>query len=376
MEVMPVPTQSLNPASLTAEVAIIGDGKISLALASSLSPSGRRVRLWAAGDNIPAEYEIRHRHARVGHFRGRTQFAAVTDKLDVALQGAAVILLSVPATEYSASLPALAPYLMAGQTVVLASAPLGAALQFSRLLGRQRPGLQVNVLEMSSLYDEIKIEGEVALLTGPRRRVSVCGLTRNETRRGLQALSSLWPVLFPASSVLERGFTDVERFVRISLRLFKMLGARASEHRYGSASLNPALISVVSAVGTELKGVAKAYEVSLPSLGQMLADYAGATGRSLEERLQSLSGVLVKEDRGPAVPLPNTQEKLRRDIVETLVLVEEMARLARVPVPVIDSIIELTSVIVEKDIRKEGRGLADLGLVGVDVREIIELVNA
>src|SRR5205814_1814616 len=114
---------------------------------------------------------------------------------------------------YGASLVGLSPYLTNGQTIVLANAPLGAALQFSRELGAVKPGLQVNILEMGALFDSVKIDGNVALLVGPRKRVSVCGLSRNETRRALSAVSYLRGGFVPASNVLERGFTEVERLV-------------------------------------------------------------------------------------------------------------------------------------------------------------------
>jgi hypothetical protein len=45
-------------------------------------------------------------------------------------------------------------------------------------------------------------------------------------------------------------------------------------------------------------------------------------------------------------------------------------------VPAIDKIIDDTSKLVARDLRAEGRRLSDLGLVGMDVREIIELVNS
>jgi hypothetical protein len=50
--------------------------------------------------------------------------------------------------------------------------------------------------------------------------------------------------------------------------------------------------------------------------------------------------------------------------------------LARLPVPTIDAVIELASCITHRELRKEGRGLHELGLVGLDVREIVELINS
>lgn len=369
---MPVSAQGLYTVSAPTGAAIIGDGKLSLALASMLASSGQPVRLWAPDRNVPAECEVRERNARVGQMRCKTEFALLSDDLGAVLKDVSVIFLSVPAIEYGASLAGLSPYLTNGQTIVLANAPLGAALQFSRQLGVVKRGLQVNILEMGALYDQVKIEGNVALLVGPRKRVSVCGLSRNETRRALSAVSGLGDRLVPASNVLERGFTEVERMVRTTLRLLRLVGAKSTDPRSTSAAITPAMVSIVSAIGGELQSVAREFKVPFPSLGQMLINFAGASGRSLGEILGSVSGVLLQDTENGA----SVQEKLRREVAETFVLVEEFARLTRLPVPVIDSVIQLATVITECDLRKEGRGLSDLGLVGSDVAEIVEVVNA
>jgi aspartyl/asparaginyl beta-hydroxylase (cupin superfamily) len=53
-----------------------------------------------------------------------------------------------------------------------------------------------------------------------------------------------------------------------------------------------------------------------------------------------------------------------------------MARLAYIAVPMIDTVIELATVLTNVDIRKEARQLSDIGLIGMDAKEIIEHVNA
>jgi opine dehydrogenase len=374
---MPVPVHTIQSASTPVsppELAIIGDGKVSLAIASMLAASGQAVRLWSSDGSAPEECEVRERNARVGHVRGRTRFTLVSDQIGNVLKGAPVVLLSVPAIEYGATLSALAPQISSGQTILLAEAPLGAALQFTRLLNVARPGMQVNVLEMGRLYDSVKIEGSVALLIGPRKRVSICGLSRNETHRGLLVVSSLWGGLVPASNVLERGFAEVERLIRTALRLFRIVSPKGAETPKSAGLMTPAMVSIISALAGELQAVAREFAVPLPGLAQTLVDYTGAAGSSLSEMLSGLADFML-EDGSTRQSVDSLRKKLRRDVTETFVLIEEFARLARLPVPVIDSIIQLASVVTECDLRKDGRGLSDLGLVGVDVRELIDVVN-
>jgi hypothetical protein len=370
---MPVSAQGLYSVSAPAQVAIIGDGRQNLAVASMLAASGHSVRLWSIDGNVPAECEVRERNARIGQVRSRIDFAVVSDKLEDILKSSPLLFLSVPASEYSASIAGLNSYLANGQTIVLVDAPLGAALQFSRELGAVAPELQLNILEMGIPFDSARIEGEVALITGPRKRISICGLTRNETRRSLASVGQLWQGLVPASNVLERGFNDVERILRGSMRLFKIVEGRTFDSRSATGALSQVMLSICSAIDMEVSAVAKKLAVPFQSAAQALIDYCGASGRSFAEIVASVSAVLM-----PGIDGDGSQEmrdKLQREICETFVLIEELARLARCPVPITDSIIELASVATERDLRKEGRGLSTLGLVGVDVPELIEFIN-
>ena len=356
------------------EVAIIGDGKRSLAIGSFLSLSGHSVRLWSPDGKSPAECEIRQRQASVVHKRAKTHFATVTKNLASVLEDAPIVILSSPTTEYGAILACLTPYLANGQTVVLANAPLGAALQFSKGLGEMRPELKVNTLEMGSLFDFVKIEGETVIVSGPRVKVSICGISRNETRRGLSVASNLWSGLVPTSNILERGFTEAERLLRPALRLFYMLGTQSGEIRDLSQSLTDGLVSVIAGIGLELQSIARAFGVVVPGLGQILTDYYGASGDSFKNIVLDAGQSMISEES--VVLREDSLERLRHEVGETFVLLSAFATLSRLPVPLVDAVIELASAVTNCSLRREGRVLSDLGLVGFDVQEVVELVNA
>ena len=44
--------------------------------------------------------------------------------------------------------------------------------------------------------------------------------------------------------------------------------------------------------------------------------------------------------------------------------------------PVLNSVVELASAVTQSDLARHGRTLQDLGLVGFDVAEIVELINS
>ncbi len=366
---MSATAQALHSFCSLSGLAVVGDGLPAAAIAASLASSGHTVKLWNVDGRAPGECEIRQWSRSAISRRSQVKLDVVSDDFGRVVKDTAFICLSVAGADYSASLEKLSPYLSDGQTVVLVAAPLGAALQFSRQLDSLCAGLKINILETGALYDSIEVAGNVALLTGPRKRVSICGLSRNETRRALAVAGQLWSGLVPASNVIERGFTDVECFVRAVINLCAFVGGSSGLEK---KQVLPAAVAMVSSLDAEISALSKEFSVSFPGIGQALVDFAGGHGRSLAEILDSLSHL---HGSGSGVMVEMPLETLCTDISDTFVLVEDFARLARLPVPVITSVIELAQVVSKRDLRKQGRGLSNLGLVGADVREIIEIVN-
>jgi opine dehydrogenase len=368
--------QTVPGSAYIGDVAIIGDGSRSVGLGSILSLAGHHVRLWLPEGDAPQECEIRQRQARVGHIRGKAAFQKVGNDVAAIAGGASCIILESPAIKYGGAIDLLGPYLSNGQTILLSNAPLGAALQFSHELGKIKDDVQVNIVEMGRLFDSVRIEAAVVLANGPRKAINFCGLSRNQTHRGLNVAGGLWMGLVPTSNVLERGFSEVERFLRPVLRLFRLINGSEDELTSLKSGLSAPLINLVRAVEKEVSQVARTFKLMVPGFSQLLRDYAGAPDSSLEEQILSIDQILMLNDLRLFEPYASTVEEIARETADTLVLLEEFARLGRVAVPTIDSIIELASTVCDRDLRKEGRKLGHLGLAGFDVQEIVEYVNA
>jgi hypothetical protein len=350
--------QYVQTAAGPCDIAIIGDGTEEAGLGAILSMAGHKVRLFGEGNVLPSECEIRQRQNNVGQIRGNSKFAAVSCNIEVVVAGASCILLQSSATKYGELIRLIAPYLSNGQTLVLVNAPLGGAFQCLNELRLVRTDIQINILEMGQLFDSMQVEHGVALAAGPRKRVSISGLTRNETRRGLAVARNLWMGLVPASNVLERGMLDAERLMRPALTLFAALGNSLANGN----TVPAAILALLQGLDNEIQQISKAYKLVVPPFQQSLADYCERSGSTFDSQILE---VCTREN-----------DALSTEVGETLVLCEELARLARIPVPIVDSIIELSSVIVGEDLRKSARTLHDLGLVGFDFNEIVEIVNA
>lgn len=323
------------------EVDIVSSGVESLAVAALLSSRGRDVRFCQDDLVLPEQLLIRGSSVnyKAGRLQGGAGVAAPSQRRSE------LMLICARAGDYRPALNAVAELLYPGQTVFVVDAPLGTAFELSCLVYKLRKRMAFNVIETGPLFDECKFEGRSLEISGLREQVPICGRSVNETRSGLAIGRSLFSGLVPASNVLERGLADSGRILKIVPRLFRLL-----EQKSASPSLEKEESELLQAVEGELQTLGKVFNVSVPD----------RASHSFE-----LSEFVDRE-----------KQELALSVIETLVLLSDLGSVAYYPVPAIDEIINRSSELLTRDLRSEGRKLSDLGLVGMDVREIIELVNS
>jgi opine dehydrogenase len=300
------------------------------------------------------------------------------------LKNCNAIMIAEPATAYGEVIARLTDYFVNGQTILLVNAPIGAGLQFQYEMRKAHLDHQLNILELGTLFDCARVDNNVLKVVGARRKVSICGNSRNETRRALTITSSLSKSLVPSSNVLERGFAELERTIRPVLLLFALLGGATDEFSDLSHIVNPSLTLIVRGLEAEIQAICKQYRLTSRGFLDTLTELSAVhwdDADCLDQALITVGPTLLSQIRWE---MPNSSdicknraiEVLTKDVTETLTLIEDLGRTARVHTPILDSIINLANVITRSDLRKTGRNLSSLGLFGFDLAEINELINA
>jgi len=388
-----------------ADLCIIGDGARALAVSNLVSSqkiliySDSLVSQYPSLDKLQVrEYEVRERGAGVGTARGAMRGdLRNSDRVDE-IRKVDGIFIATDTTKYGAIIDNLASGFNDGQTVCLVDAPLGAALEFKHLLKTRRCNTQLNIIETGKIFDSAKVESNVLLISGLRNRISVCGLERNETRRGLAVAQALKGRLIPCSNVIERGLMDVERMIRPAILLPALLGLKKDAILEPADLITPGSIKMLASVEAEVQQLAKAFQCVVPSFAKSLQDLAVPSGKqstgnpyvasmkalfnsatggggrqvSLEDSLGALGSGLMGYCNGSTACF---QDILIQDVLEVLTLLVDLGQLSRSPVGVINSIVEMSSVLVGENLDKHGRKAESLGLVGFDPTEIVDFVN-
>lgn len=330
-------------------VAITGSDEQAIGIAALLAVSSQSIALHTSNTSLPTICEVFRRGSTSPQLHGAINFNKVTSDISVALSGASVLLVTGSASDSVNFLRSAAPYLKAGQTIVFINPPIGMALEATQLLRKLKVTAPINIVETGPLVDEIAVAGRSVLLRGTVDRVNIAGRTLNETRTALPIVGQVIPGVVPASNVFERVFVHAGKFMRAAHRLLVVLGSGEEPKRI-SEILTPASAALLSSLELEVHAIARAYGRHLTS-----------TDCSRDNFCESVAEL---------------KEKLAEEIHDNFIVLAGLAQIARLPSPILDSVIDLTCAVTGTDLRKQGRDLGRLGLVGMDVGEIIEQVSA
>lgn len=349
---MRVPAVALGINQSTATAVVYGSGAFGCAVAGLLAVVGHQVKL--VGDNtfVPSECDLlTDSRAR---YTSEISIDAIETLARDSVRSSDLVIIAVPATEYGAVAEDLAAVLSSGQTVFIMGAAFGASLEIAHIIESTRSDLNINLVEVMQPFRRYHVEGRTVKISGMRDTLFLAGRSLNETRAGLQAGSNILNGLVPASNIIDRAFADMDHWLETAALLFN-----AFDRGTPPGGSDPSVIDcsptdsanvVVAALRTELEALGRAYGVK-----------RGFEGRVADAR---------------SITSPDWRHDVARRVIEDYAILSSLARLAYMPVPMIETVIEIASVLTNTDLRKEARQLTDLGMIGMDAKEIIEHVSA
>ena len=298
--------------------------------------------------------------------------ALITCDVSAAIKGTDLILIVTPSVAHEYLATALAPELREEQVVFLNPGHTGGSLHFAQVLRKMRPKLSARVCETVTLtyICRIKGAGQVEVY---RRTSAHCGAFPAQwTDELVSLIQEIFPDVTPATNVMETGLSNINAIMHPAGMLANAgwIERRSGDFLFYAEGITPAVANVIAEVDAERLRIVK--ELGLPPRSFVEIFYQAGLTTGAARASGSVYEAIRASGPNETIKAPATlcHRYLNEDVAFGLVPMAELARLLEIQTPVIDSLIELASVMNRTDYRKQGLTLEKMGLSGVKPREL------
>ena len=351
-------------------IAILGAGSIALANAALLADAGHRVTLWSPSGNSTASLGQKFTLAFSGAATGHAIVHAAAE-IAIAVADAEVVIISVPAYGHVAVMDACAPYLTAGQVVLVMPMLSLTSLYLSRLLQARSVAVPIVSFGTTVMTARRKRPAEVELLS-IRGKLDLAALPVRYTDEAMRIATALYGERFSAQSdTLAVAMVNVNPISHVPLALANLTRIEKGEVWTQYDNMDGAVAKMIVAVDRERLAVAAAFGLAVRSIeehfhysfGVPMADL-GTQSRAVHTRIGSPTGPVSLDSR-----------YFTEDVPYGLAFYAAMGRVVRVPTPCIDACIALASAACGRDFASENAMIGTLGLDRVSATELSALAR-
>jgi opine dehydrogenase len=297
---------------------------------------------------------------------GKAKLNLVTTDLAAAIRDIEVIFIILPGFTIATYAQLLAPHLAENQMVIIMPGTL-AALEFRQTLRASGNLNEIITAEVGGLPFATRLIAPGKVQTFHSR--AVCPLAAVPGNKGpvvFEKITGLYPFALK-KTVIETGMGHLTPLLHPAGCL---LNAGRIERSHGEfymyeEGMTPSVVRVIEALDQERIQIGKRLGIDLPTGVDMMVESAYGPRGSLWESLNGSAGLTPV--KGP----PSLDNRyVTEDVPYGLVAWACLGDALGVDTPMMDSLVEIGSVIMGKNCWQEGRNLKKMGLAGLDLEQI------
>lgn len=356
-------------------VAVLGAGAGGAATAAELIGKGHKVTLWSRSKTTIGPIKDAGGMAFDGALgEGTAVPDHMTDDLEIALDGAEVVVACLPAIAHDALAHALAD-LSVEVPIVLNPGGTGGALLFRAAFGELGAGVPA-LAELSTLTS-------IARMVGPARvsifalAESVHGACLPGGEPALDAAESLFGRIRRDPHVLSTSLRNVNLVLHPPVALLSAAWVEATDGDFFfySEAVTPGVARVMEAFDAERRAVGSAIGLQLPGLIEEMAAVGSIDRGSFERGLFREAIARGEANRSIKAPSSLRHRYYEEDLACAVLPFSEFARIWDVPTPVADAILTLGSALLGFDVRSAGLTSGRLGIAGMGADDLLNVVG-
>jgi opine dehydrogenase len=336
------------------DIAVLGAGPGALAFSACLSLKDYSVRLYELPEYSANIEELRGRKTISidGHVKGTGKLSLVTTNLGEAVEGAPFIFVVTHAAAHSKLAAALASHLNGGQVAVLFPGYVAGAISFEKELKKANPELSINIAESSALPFACRKTSPCSVFVGGWKSDFL--LSAKNANVEIPPITSLFGRLPVSANQLETGLNETNFIVHSCISLLNVgLIESGRDWTFYREGLTPAVGRLIADADKERLALLKKLGLAQTSLAQWFLRFykdQGAVGETVYDILKNFE--YFATSKGPSA---FTHRYFSEDIPYGLVPLAALGQIHDVPMPIVNTLIDLACRLSGVDYRITGR---------------------
>ncbi len=356
---------------------VLGAGNGGMAMAAHLSLKGFRVNLY----NRTPERLRAIQHAGgiqvIAHDgeelpRGRAKLGIVSSDASETLAEADILMVAVPATGHAFMAEQCVPHLRDGQIIVLHPGRTGGALEFHHVLRQQKIRADVIVAEAQTfLYASRAVNPAQVQIFRIKNSVPVAAIPAHRTPDVIRALNIAYSEFIPGDNVMKTSLDNIGAVFHPAVTILNSARIESThgDFEYYIDGITPSVALALEALDAERVAVGAALGFNCMSAREWLYIAYDAAGKKLHDAIRANQGYY-----GIKAPTRLDHRYLFEDVPMSLVPIASMGDMLGVPCPTIKAIVHLANLMHGCDYWQTGRTVEKLGLAGLSLQQIRQLV--
>ena len=354
-------------------IIIIGGGNGGQAMAAAIALAGYEVVLYDRFEEVIAPVLQRQGIELSGvSTQGFARLEKVTTDLKEALIEKGLILVVLPAFAHAYIAEHIAPLLEKNDRLILSPGSTGGAFEFRKILVEHGAPEGVKVGETDTLIYTCQITspGQVKIM-GVKDHLGMAALPAKDTQTLLEPLKEIYPQAYAEKNVLFTGLNNMNPIFHVFPTLANLgwMEATQGNFRFYYDGITASVARLIEAVDRERIALCHSFGVWTVSAIEWQKKLYGAKGDTLPQVLHSNRS--YEEIQSPR---SKDNRFLTQDVPMGLVPMAEIAKIADIPTPFMDSAILMASEIMGEEYRATGRNLDAMGLAGLNKEELLRRV--
>jgi opine dehydrogenase len=354
------------------KITVLGAGAGGTTVAFDCAAHGHEVRLFDF-PQFPGNIEVIASQSGIhaeGDISGFSSIAYAGHDIDEALAEAELIYIVGPAYSTEPFGAAVAGRLRPGQTVIVSPSSCGGALAFKRAAGMALEDDSIRVAETSTLHYAVRLTepGRVHVFLKLKAGNLLAALPGSHTSEILQLISDVYPGMEPARNVLQTSLQNANPIIHpaVTLGNAARIEGTGGDFLFYEEGVSDSVGRMIEAVDRERIAIGERLGITVlpdPEMGMrqgyMLENNYGSGYREAPGFL------------GIGAQPQLDHRYLNEDVGYGLVFMSRLARQVGVKTPTIDSMIQITSVLMNRDYA--GEALRTPESLGIGDRSAEEL---